>query len=169
MKGATDETVVQIVEDATEALEAVADESWIPWVACLIPNVACRVREEVEARAQEEHNRKFREEVKRLVDEKLARVAKRDRRLKEKLTAVLEGRLSQEVLEVDSEVEEMGEAEESKAIGTEEVGMTGGTQSSAMEVDKEGEDEVVVVKEVKQGEMRKWAPSSPPKLLRKWV
>ena len=63
----------------------------------------------------------------------------------------------------------MGEAEESKAVGTEEVGMTGGTQSSAVEVDEEGEDEVVAVEEVKQGEMRKQAPSSPPKSSRKRV
>ena len=60
-------------------------------MAHLVPNVACRVREEVEARAREEHNHKFREEAKWLVDEKLARAAKRDRRLEEKLTAVLEG------------------------------------------------------------------------------
>ena len=63
--------------------------------------------------------------------------------------AVLEGRLSQEALEVDLEGEEMGEAEGSEAIGMEEVGMTGRTQSLAMEVDEEGEDEVVVVEEVK--------------------
>ena len=77
-----------------------------------------------------------------------------------------EGWLSLEALEVDSEVEEMGEAEESEAIGTEEVGTTSGTQLSAMEVDKEGEDEVVVVEEVKRGETRKWAPLLPPKSLR---
>ena len=88
---------------------------------------------------------------------------KRDRRLEEKLTAVLEGRLSQEALEIDSE------AEGSEAVGTEEVGMTGGTQSSPMEVDEEGEDEVVVVEEVKQGEMRKQVPLSPPKSLWKRV
>ena len=95
------------------------------------------MREEAEARAQEEHDQKFREE------------AKRDRQLKEKLTVVLEGQLSQEVLEGDSEAEEMGEAEGSEAIRMEEAGMTGGTQSSAMEVDEEGEDEVVVIEEVK--------------------
>ena len=77
--------------------------------------------------------------------------------------------MSQEVLEINLEAEEMGEAEGSEAIGTEEVGMTGGTWSSAMEVDEEEEDEVVVVEEVKQGEMRKWALSSPPKLSRKRV
>ena len=82
---------------------------------------------------------------------------------------VLEGRLSQEALEVDSEAEEMGEAEGSKAVGTEEVGTTGGTQSLAMEVDEEGEDEVVVVEEVKRGETRKWALSSLPKSSRKRV
>ena len=74
--------------------------------------------------------------MKHLANEKLVRAAKRDRRLVEKLTAVLE---------VDLEVEEMAEAEGSKAIRMEDVGTTGGTQSSAMEVDEEGEDEVVVV------------------------
>ena len=104
-----------------------------------------RVKAEAEARAREEHDRKLREEAQRIVDENLVRVAKRDRWLEEKLTVVLEGRLSQDALEVDSEVEDMGEAEESEAVGMEEVWMTGGTQSSAMEVDKEEEDEVVVV------------------------
>ena len=77
--------------------------------------------------------------------------------------------MSQEALEVDSEVEEMGEEEESEAVRTEEVGTTGGTQSSAMEVDEEGEDEVVVVEEVKRGEMRKRVLLSLPKLSRKRV
>ena len=137
-------------------------------MAHLVPNVAHQVRVEAEARAREKQSHKLREEVKRLADEKLARAAKQNRRLEEKLTAVLEGQMSQVELEIDSEAEEMGEAEGSKAVRTEEVGMTGGTQSSAMEVDEEGEDEVVVL-EVKQGEKRKWAPLSLPKLLRKRV
>ena len=127
------------------------------------------MRVEAETRAREEQGRKLREEVKRLADEKLVRVAKRDRWLKEKLTAVLEGRMSQVELEVDLKAEEMGEAEGSEAVGTEEVGTTGGTQLLAMEVDEEGEDEVVVVEKAKRGEMRKRAPSSPPKSLRKRV
>ena len=61
----------------------------------------------------------------------------------------------------------MGEVDESKAIGTEDLGTMGGTQSLVMEVNKE--DEVVVVEEVKRGEMRKQALSSPPKTLRKRV
>ena len=87
--------------------------------------------------------------MKCLTDKKLARAAKRDRRLKEKLMEVLEGHLPQVALEVDSEVEEIGEAEGSEAVGMEEAGMTGGTQSSVMEVDEEGEDEVMVIEEVK--------------------
>ena len=79
------------------------------------------------------------------------------------------GWLTQAALEVDSEAEEMGEAEGSEAVRTEEAGTTGGTQSSAMEVDEEGEDEVVVVEEVKRGETRKRAPLSLPKSLRKRV
>ena len=77
--------------------------------------------------------------------------------------------MSQAELEIDSEAEEMGEAEGSKAVRTEEVGTMGGTQSSAMEVDEEGEDEAVVVEEAKRGETRKRAPSSPPKSSRKRV
>ena len=99
----------------------------------------------------------------------MARMVKQDRQLKEKLMEVLEGWLTQAELEIDSEAEEMGEAEESEVVGTEEPGTMGGTQSSAMEVDEEEEDKVVVVEEVKQGEARKWAPSSLPKTSRKRV
>ena len=137
-----------MVQDATKVLEDVADESWVPWAGRIIPNVVHRVKQETEVRAREEHGRKLREEAKRVVDEKMARAAKRDRRLEEKLMAVLEGRMDQAELEVDSE-EEMVEAEGSEAVGTEEYGTTGGTQSSAMEVDEEGEDEIEVVEEVK--------------------
>ena len=62
---------------------------------------------------------------------------------------VLEGWLTQVVLEDDSEVEEIREAEESKAIRTEDIGMMGGTQSLVMEVDEKEEDEVVVLENVK--------------------
>ena len=40
------------------------------------------------------------------------------------MTAVLEGRMSQVELEINSEAEEMMEAEGSEAIGTEEFGTT---------------------------------------------
>ena len=158
-----------MVEDATRALEPIADESWIPWASRLIPKVAHQVRIEAEARVREEQSCKLQEEVKHLADKKLARATKWDRQLKEKLMAVLEGLLTQVELEVDLEVEEMGEVEESEAVGMEEVGTTGGTQSSVMEVDEEGEDEVVVVEEAKRGETRKRAPSSLLKTLRKRV
>ena len=82
---------------------------------------------------------------------------------------VLEGWMSQAELEIDSEAEEMGEADRSETVGTEEVGTTGGTQSSVMEVDEEKEDEVAVVEEAKQGETRKRVPLSLPKMSRKWV
>ena len=158
-----------MVEDATKVLEDVADESWVLWAGRLIPAVVRRVREETEARAREEYDRKLREEAKRVVNEKMAGAAKQDRRLEEKLTAVLEGWMSQAELENDSEAEEMVEAEGREAVGTEEFGTTGGTQLSAMEVDEEGEDEVVVVEEAKRGETRKRAPLSPPKSSRKRV
>ena len=158
-----------MVKDATKVLEGVADESWVPWAGRIIPNMVRQVWQEMEARAREEYDRKLREEAKHVIDEKLARAAKQDRCLEEKLTAVLEGRMDQAELEVDSEVEEMVEAEGSKAVRTEEYGTMGGTQSSAMEVDEEGEDKVVVIEEVKRGETRKWVPSLPPKSSRKRV
>ena len=158
-----------MVKDATKVLEEVADELWVPWAGHLIPNVVRQVRAAVEARSREERDREVQEEAKRLVEEKLARAAKRDRWLEEKLMAVLEGRLSQVALEVDSEAEEMGDPEGSEAIGMEEFGTTGGTQSSAMEVDKEGEDEPVAVEEAKRGETRKRALLLPPKSSRKRV
>ena len=77
--------------------------------------------------------------------------------------------MTQAELEVDLEAEEMRKAEKSEAVGMEEVGTTGGMQLLAMEVNEEEEDEVVVVEEAKQGETRKQAPSSPPKLSRKRV
>ena len=92
------------------------------------------------------------------MDEKLARAARWDKWLEEKLTEVLEGQLTQVALEVDSEAEEMGEIDESEAVGM-----------MAMEVDEEEEDEVEVVEEVKRGEMRKWALSLLPKSSRKRV
>ena len=76
-------------------------------------------------------------------------MVKWDRQLEKKLMEVLEGQLTQAELEINSEAEEMGEAEESEVIGTEEIGTMGGTQSSVMEVDKEEEEVVVVVEEVK--------------------
>ena len=107
------------MENTTKVLEDVADESWGLWVGRLIPNVICRVRADMEARAQEEHNWKLQEEAKHVVDEKLVRVVKQDRWLKEKLMAVLEGWLSQAVLEVDLEVEKM---EEVKPLGQRRLG-----------------------------------------------
>ena len=51
-----DDTINQMVEDVTSALEAMADKSWVPWVDCLVPNVAHLVQVEVEAKVHEEHN-----------------------------------------------------------------------------------------------------------------
>ena len=168
-KGVKDPGVEQMVDEATKVLEAVANESWLPWAEHLVPNVAHQVRAEAEARAWEEHDCKLREEAKHLVNKKLARAARWDKWLEEKLMEVLKGWLTQVALEVNLEAEEMGEIDESEAVGTEDLGMMGGTQSSVMEVDEEEEEEVVVVEEVKRGETRKQAPSLPHKSLRKRV
>ena len=163
-KSKKDLVVEQMVDKATKVLEAVADELWVPWAKHLVPNVSCRFRAEAEAKARDEQDRKLREEVEHIIEEKLARAVKWDKQLEEKLMEVLEGWLTQVAIENDSEAEEMREAEESEAVGT-----MGGTQLLAMEVDEKEEDEVMVVEEVKWGKMRKWAPSLPPKMLRKRV
>ena len=148
-KGVKDKTVDQMVEDATRVLEVVVDELWVLWVAHLIPNVACQVRAEAEARAWEEHDCRNWEEAAYIVQEKMTRVVRWDKRVGEKLTELLEGWITQEAFQEDLEAEEIVEVEESEAVGMEDFGMTGGTQSSVMEVNKEEEDEVVVVEDVK--------------------
>ena len=49
----------QMVKDATKVLEDIADKSWVPWAGRIIPNVVRRVKQETEARAQEEYDRKL--------------------------------------------------------------------------------------------------------------
>ena len=83
------------------------------------------------------------------MQEKESKAAKQDRRVTEKLTALLVGQIMQKAFEENSEAEESAEGEESEMVGTEDAGATGGTQSLAMEVNEEGEDKVVVVEEVK--------------------
>ena len=148
-KRTKDPVVDQMMDKATKVLEAVVDESWVPWVDCLIPNVSHRVRAKVDTKAHEAHDCKIREEAECIIEEKLKRAVNWDKRLKDKLTEVLEGQMTQEAFERDSETEEVGETEESEAIGMEDFGTMGGTQLSAMEVNEEEEDEVVVVEVIK--------------------
>ena len=168
-KGVKDKTVNQMVEDATRALEVVVDELWVPWAAHLVPNVAYRVRAEAEARVWEEHDCRNQEEVEHIVQEKMTRAAGWDKRVGKKLTELLADQIMQEAFQEDSEAEEIMEVEESEAVGMEDFETTGGTQASAIEVEEEVEDEVVVVEEVKPGEMRKWEPLLLPKTSRKRV
>ena len=75
-------------------------------------------------------------------------MARWDKRVGEKLTELLAGQITQEEFQEDSEAEEIMAGEESEVMGME--GVTGGTQSSVMEVDEEeNDDKVVVVEEVK--------------------
>ena len=136
-----------MVEDATSALEVVTDESWVLLVAHLIPNVACRVRE-TEENAHVEAKHKVQDEAEHLRWEKVTKAMWQEKWVDEKLTEFLEGQITQAPLEANSEVEQSAEAEESEAVEMENVGMTGGTQLLAMEVDEE-EDEVIIVEEVK--------------------
>ena len=102
------------------------------------------------------------------MQEKVVRVAKQNKHVVEKLTALLAGQIMQEAFQENSEAEQSAEGEESELVGMEDVGATGGTQSSVMEVNEE-EEEVVVVEEGKQRETWKQALSLPPKTLRKRV
>ena len=72
-------------------------------------------------------------------------MAKQDKHVVEKLTALLAGQMMREAFKENSEAEQSAEGEESEVVGTEDMGVTGGTQSSAMGVNEEGEDKVVVV------------------------
>ena len=139
----------EMVEDATSAraLKVVADEPWMLWVR-LIPNVACQVRE-TEEKAHDEAKRKNQDEAEGLRQEKVMKAMWREKWVDEKLTEFLEGWITQVQLEANLEVEQSMEAEESEAVETEDVRTTGGTQSSAMEVEEEEEDKVVIVEEVK--------------------
>ena len=104
-----------MVEDATRVLKVVVDELWIPWAAHLVPNIAHQVKVEVEARAREEHDCRIQEEAVHIVQEKVARW---DKRVGEKLTELLEGRIMHEAFQEDLEAEEMVEVEESEPVGT---------------------------------------------------
>ena len=148
-KGAKDPVVDQLVDKTTEALEAIADRLWVLWASHLIPNMACRVREATEQKVCKENDCKIREEAVHLVQEKVSKVAKQDKRVAEKPTALLVGHMMQEAFEENSEAEQSTEGEESEVVGMEDAGATGGTQSLVMEVDEEKEEKVVVVEEVK--------------------
>ena len=52
-----------MAEEATGVLEAMADESWIPWAERVIPNIALWVREWAVAKDHEEHMKKVQEEA----------------------------------------------------------------------------------------------------------
>ena len=58
-KGVKDLVINQLVDEATEALEAIADKSWVPWASCLMPNMAHRVREAAEQKVCEENDHKI--------------------------------------------------------------------------------------------------------------
>ena len=69
----------------------------------------------------------------------------------------------EEELEQNSEAE----AEDVKVVVGSEVKETGGPESLAMEADDGSESEVVAVEEGKRSRGQKWAPSLPPKQVRK--
>ena len=172
-KGETDAAVEEMVDEAVHTIESVADDAWVPWVGQLVPNIVRRIQEAAEAKDHEEKERKTREEAetrerliceeaKRMVKEEAEWIARREQRQQEKLDLFLSELITVEEFERDSEVE----AERSEVVG-EFVGEDVlGTQTSKMEVDDVGEDEVVAENVGSKGG-RKRAPSSPPKLSRK--
>ena len=162
-----------MVDEVVRTIESIADDAWVPWAGCLVPNIARRVREEAEAKDCEEKERKIREEAEakerlvreeaeRVVRAEAERVAQREKRQQEKLDLFLNESITAEEFERDSEAE----AERSEIVedvtGEDVLGM----QTSEMEVDDAGEDEVVVEDKGSKGG-RKQAPSLPPKLSRK--
>ena len=92
----------------------------------------------------EEHNQKIWDQADCLEQKRLTKAMWWEKQLDQKLTDILAGWITQAEFEADLEVEESMEVEQSEVVGT-----TGGTQSSATEVDQEEEEEVVMVEEVK--------------------
>ena len=52
-----------LVEEAMQAVEAVADESWVSWAGRLVPNIAKRVKENAAKKAQEEEDERVQREA----------------------------------------------------------------------------------------------------------
>ena len=165
-----------LVEEAAQAIEAVADESWVSWAGRLVPNIAKRVEEAAKRKAREEEEervqreaeaaaRRAQEEAEREAQEKEERALRRQRRMDEKLDAFMAQTITESELERDSEAEE--EDARGEVTGEEAVEGAVGTESSAMEVDDAGEDEVMAVDEARPLGGRKRAPSSPPKQSKK--
>ena len=139
------------MDKVVHMIESVADDAWVPWAGCLVPNIARRIREKVEAKDREEKERKIRveaeakerlvrEEAERVVRVEAERIARREKRQQEKLDLFLNESITAEEFERDSEAEaERSEIVEDVA-GEDALGM----QTSEMEVDDVGEDEVVV-------------------------
>ena len=58
-KGMKDPVMEQMVDEATNVLEAVADKSWVSWANRLIPNVSHQVKVEAVVRAWDEQDCKI--------------------------------------------------------------------------------------------------------------
>ena len=185
--------VEEMVEEAVHTIETIVVNTWVTWVGQLVLNITCRVRE-VDARDCKEKERKIHEEAEakerlvckekerkickeaeakerlvckeaeRVVREEAERATQRERCQQEKLDLFLNKSITAEEFEKDLEAE--AEAERSKVMGEGMVKDAFGMQMSEMEVDDTGEDEVGVEDKGTKGG-RKWAPSSPPKLLGK--
>ena len=50
------------MEEAVGVIETVANESWVAWARCLVPNIANQAREEAERKAREEEKERVRSE-----------------------------------------------------------------------------------------------------------
>ena len=105
-------------------------------------------------------------EAKRMVKEEAEWIMWREWHQQEKLDLFLSELITVEEFERDSEAE--AEAERSEVMGEGVVEEAIGTQTSEMEVDNTGEDEVVAEEKRLRGG-RKQALSSPPKPSRKWT
>ena len=162
-----------MVDEVVHTIESVTDDAWVPWAGRLVPNIARHVSEEAEAKDHEEKERKIceeaeakerlvREEAERVVRAEAERVARREKRQHEKLDLFLNESITAEEFERDSEAEA-----ERREIVEDIAGKDAlGTQTSEMEVDDVGEDDVVAENVGSKGG-RKQAPSLPPKPSRK--
>ena len=161
------------MDEGVRTIESIADDAWVPWAGCLVPNIARRVREEAEVKDREEKERKIhkeaeakerlvREEAERVVRAEAERVARREKCQQEKLNLFLNESITAEEFERGSDAE----AERREIVEDVASEDALGTQTSEMEVDDMGEDEVVTANVGSKGG-RKQAPSLPPKPSRK--
>ena len=105
-----------MMDKAVDTIESVADNAWVSWAGWLVPNIVHCIKEEVEARDNEEKEKKIHKEVevkerlvhkeaKRLVKEEAEQITWREWHQQEKLNLFLSELITVEEFERDLEAD----------------------------------------------------------------